>query len=190
MADAEGIHVSEDLGTLLVIDDDQVLADRLAKALARRGFDARVAYNVEDGIAAVRTLKPDYAVVDLRLADGNGLRVVEVLREEAPHCRTVMLTAFGNIATAVAAVKSGAIDYLAKPADVDTILRALLEERGDGHDLSAPPGAPMTPERVRWEYIQRIYEECDRNVSETARRLRMHRRTLQRILSKYAPRED
>lgn len=179
--------VPEDLGTLLIIDDDQVLADRLAKAMAKRGFDPHVAYTVEEGIATARTLRPDYAVVDLRLTDGSGLRVIEDIHEHAPHCRAVMLTAFGNIATAVAAVKSGAIDYLAKPADADSVARALLEE--DGHGLPPPPEDPMTAERVRWEHIQRIYEQCDRNVSETARRLRMHRRTLQRILAKYAPRE-
>lgn len=187
MADSRNSDVPEDLGTLLIIDDDQILADRLAKAMLRRGFAAQVSYAVEDAIKTIRTLKPDYAVVDLRLTDGSGLQVIEAIREHAPHCRTVMLTAFGNIATAVAAVKSGAIDYLSKPADADAVTRALLEE-GD-HGLPPPPEDPMTAERVRWEHIQRIYEQCDRNVSETARRLKMHRRTLQRILSKYAPRE-
>lgn len=187
MTDVDVSVVPEDLGTLLIIDDDQVLADRLAKAMARRGFTPHVSYTVEDGIVTARSLRPDYAVVDLRLTDGSGLRVIEEIHEHAPHCRAVMLTAFGNIATAVAAVKSGAIDYLSKPADADAVTRALLEE-GD-HGLPPPPEDPMTAERVRWEHIQRIYEQCDRNVSETARRLRMHRRTLQRILAKYAPRE-
>lgn len=187
MASADDASTPEEQGTLLIIDDDQILADRLAKAMARRGFSPQVAYTVEDGIATARSLRPDYAIVDLRLTDGSGLRAVEAIHEHAPHCRAVMLTAFGNIATAVAAVKSGAIDYLSKPADADAIVRALLEE-GD-HGLPPPPDDPMTAERVRWEHIQRIYEQCDRNVSETARRLRMHRRTLQRILAKYAPRE-
>ncbi len=128
---------------------------------------------------------PAYAVVDLRLEDGNGLDVVERLREIRPDCRVVVLTGYGAIATAVAAVKIGAVDYLSKPADADDVTNALLARGGD---LPPPPENPMSADRVRWEHIQRVFEQCDRNVSETARRLNMHRRTLQRILAKKSPR--
>lgn len=175
-------------GRMLIIDDDEVLANRLAKALEKRGFEVKTAYTVESGIAAASMFEPEYAVVDLRLTDGNGLQVVEKIRETMPECRVIMMTAYGNIATAVAAIKAGAIDYLAKPADADAVERALMQM--DDSELPAPPDDPMPADRVRWEHIQRIYEQCGRNVSETARKLKMHRRTLQRILAKHAPREQ
>jgi two-component system response regulator RegA len=143
-----------------------------------------MATSVADGIREAEGIRPDYAVVDLRLGDGSGLDVVTALHEARADVRIVMLTGYGNIATAVAAVKHGAIDYLPKPADADQVAAALL---GGGDEMPPPPEHPMTADRVRWEHIQRVYEQCDRNVSETARRLRMHRRTLQRILAKYAP---
>ena len=124
-------------------------------------------------------------MVDLRLKDGNGLDVVEALRERRPDARVVVLTGYGAIATAVAAVKIGATDYLSKPADANEITAALLAHEDA---LPPPPENPMSADRVRWEHIQRIYEQCERNVSETARRLNMHRRTLQRILAKRSPR--
>lgn len=175
-------------GKLIVIDDDQILADRMAKALERKGFEVRAAYATTEALNEAMSFKPDFAVIDLRLGRESGLDLVEKIREGLPNCRMVMLTAFGNIATAVAAVKAGAIDYIAKPADADTVERALLQIAGTAHP--EPPEDPMTAERVRWEHILRIYEQCDRNVSETARRLKMHRRTLQRILAKYAPRDN
>ena len=153
--------------------------------MERRGFRSP-AESVASGERAAKTNPPAFAVVDLRLADGSGLDVVAVLHEARPDARVVMLTGYGNIATAVAAVKAGAVDYLPKPADADAIEAALMQREGSG--LPPPPEQPMTADRVRWEHIQRVYEQCDRNVSETARRLRMHRRTLQRILGKYAPR--
>lgn len=171
--------------TLLIIDDDAPYRQRLAIALEKRGFHVTQAESCEAGIAAAKAAPPRYAVVDLRLADGSGLDVVPEIRKSRPDCRVVILTGYGNIATAVAAIKSGAIDYLPKPADADQVEAALLEHRDA---LPPPPEQPMTADRVRWEHIQRVYEQCDRNVSETARRLRMHRRTLQRILAKYAPR--
>jgi len=171
--------------TLLIVDDDPPFLRRLARAMERRGFEVNIAENAAGGMAAART-KPAYAVVDLRLGDGSGLDVVSALREHRPDIRAVILTGYGNIATAVAAVKAGAVDYLPKPADADAIENALLQS-GDGPP--PPPENPMSADRVRWEHIQRVYEQCDRNVSETARRLRMHRRTLQRILAKHAPRE-
>ena len=170
---------------LLIVDDDQRFCDRLARAMERRGFVVQTAYSVADGLALARRVAPNYAVVDLRLEDGSGLEVVQTLREAREDARIIVLTGYGNIATAVAAVKVGATDYLPKPADADQVEAALLER---GEALPPPPCNPMSADRVRWEHIQRVYEQCDRNVSETARRLRMHRRTLQRILAKYAPR--
>lgn len=172
--------------TLLIVDDDQPFLQRLAKAMERRGFEVTTADSATTGIAAANRASPTYAVLDLRLNDGSGLDIVGVLRKLRPDVRVVMLTGYGNIATAVAAVKAGAVDYLAKPADADQVEAALLAQ---GTDLPPPPEKPMSADRVRWEHIQRVYEQCDRNVSETARQLNMHRRTLQRILSKRAPRE-
>ena len=187
-----GDRVSErtyqDLGedpSLLLVDDDDPFLKRLAKAMEKRGFEVETAGSVAAGRAIATARSPAYAVVDLRLEDGNGLDVVEVLREKRPDCRVVVLTGYGAIATAVAAVKIGATDYLSKPADAIDITNALL---ATGDDLPPPPENPMSADRVRWEHIQRVYELCDRNVSETARRLNMHRRTLQRILAKRSPR--
>ncbi len=175
----------EEERTLLIVDDDQPLCQRLARAMERRGFVVTTADSVTGGIAAAKGSPPAFAVVDLRLTDGSGLDVVSALREARPSARIVMLTGYGNIATAVAAVKKGAVDYLPKPADADAVERALLATEAA---LPPPPEDPMSADRVRWEHIQRVFEQCDRNVSETARRLKMHRRTLQRILSKHAPR--
>ncbi len=175
----------DDDRTLLIVDDDHPLCQRLARAMERRGFIVATADSVASGVASASGKPPAFAVVDLRLGDGNGLEVVSALRAARPDARIVMLTGYGNIATAVAAVKAGAVDYLPKPADADAVERALL---ADGAGLPPPPEDPMSADRVRWEHIQRVFEQCDRNVSETARRLKMHRRTLQRILSKHAPR--
>lgn len=177
-----------DLGpdrSLLLVDDDEPFLKRLAKAMEKRGFLTETAETVAMGRAIAQARPPAYAVVDLRLEDGNGLDVVETLRERRADCRIVVLTGYGAIATAVAAVKIGAIDYLSKPADANEVTNALLS-RADA--LPPPPDNPMSADRVRWEHIQRVYEMCERNVSETARRLSMHRRTLQRILAKRSPR--
>lgn len=171
-------------GSLLLVDDDEPFRKRLAKAMERRGFAPKAVGSVAEGKEIVAQEPPAYAVVDLRLEDGNGLDVVEALREARPEARIVVLTGYGAIATAVAAVKIGATDYLSKPADADDLTRALLSREGD---LPEPPENPMSADRVKWEHIQRVYELCDRNVSETARRLSMHRRTLQRILAKRSP---
>jgi len=170
---------------LLIVDDDRRFCDRLAQAMERRGFSVQTAYSVNEGMAACAALRPSFAVVDLRLDDGSGLEVVRSLRDTRDDARIIVLTGYGNIATAVAAVKFGATDYLPKPADADQVEAALLKSE---ESLPPPPELPMSADRVRWEHIQRVYEQCGRNVSETARRLRMHRRTLQRILAKYAPR--
>ncbi len=176
ITDGEGRH-------LLILDDDAPLRLRLAKAMEKRGFTVSTAEGVNEALKIVSSQSHDYAVLDLRLKDGSGLDVVAALHDSNPDTRIVILTGFGNIATAVSAVKAGAIDYLPKPVDADVIERALLA----GPDSPLPPDQPMSANRVRWEHILRVFEQCDRNVSETARRLNMHRRTLQRILNKHAP---
>jgi len=170
--------------SLLIVDDDKPFLSRLAKAMEARGYSVRTAETLEAGKLAIREAAPAYAVVDMRLDDGNGLEVIKLLRETRPDCRSLVLTGYGNIATAVTAVKLGAVDYLSKPADAEDILAALT---ASGETKPKPPENPMSADRVRWEHIQRVYELCNRNVSETARRLHMHRRTLQRILAKRAP---
>ncbi|MCZ7909494.1 MULTISPECIES: ActR/PrrA/RegA family redox response regulator transcription factor [Rhizobium/Agrobacterium group] len=170
--------------SLLIVDDDGPFLRRLARAMETRGFTVDTAETVSDGIARSRAAPPKYAVVDLRLADGNGLEVIEAIRQNRDDTQIVVLTGYGNIATAVTAVKLGALDYLAKPADADDVFNALTQRKGEKTEV---PENPMSADRVRWEHIQRVYEMCERNVSETARRLNMHRRTLQRILAKRAP---
>lgn len=184
MSEHDPAELGEDR-TLLLVDDDEPFVKRLARAMERRGFVPETAQSVAMGKAMAQNRPPAYAVVDLRLEDGSGLDVVESLRERRPDCRIVVLTGYGAIATAVAAVKIGATDYLSKPADANDITNALLSR---SEALPPPPDNPMSADRVRWEHIQRVYEQCDRNVSETARRLNMHRRTLQRILAKRSPR--
>nr|AAP58513.1 putative response regulator RegR [uncultured Acidobacteriota bacterium] len=171
--------------SLLIVEDDASFLGRLAKALEARGFAVTTAGSVAEGLAQVEASPPAFAVVDMRLADGNGLDVISALKRRRPDARGIILTGYGNIATAVTAVKLGAVDYLSKPADADDVVAALLALEGNKTEL---PENPMSADRVRWEHIQRIYEMCGRNVSETARRLSMHRRTLQRILAKRAPR--
>jgi two-component system response regulator RegA len=171
--------------SLLLVDDDSAFVRRLARAMETRGFTVEIAETVAEGMAKAKAAPPKYAVVDMRLGDGNGLDIIETIRERRSDTRIIVLTGYGNIATAVNAVKLGAIDYLAKPADADDVFAALTRKPGEKPE---PPENPMSADRVRWEHIQRVYEMCDRNVSETARRLNMHRRTLQRILAKRAPR--
>ncbi len=171
--------------TLLLLDDDGALRGRLARALEARGFQTIQAESVSEALVAVAHRAPAFAVLDMRLEDGSGLKVVDALRASRPDARVIMLTGYGNIATAVAAVKAGAVDYLSKPADADDVVNALLA--AETGVAPPPPENPMSADRVRWEHIQRVYELCAHNVSETARRLSMHRRTLQRILSKRAP---
>tara|TARA_B100000029_G_scaffold89451_1_gene79167 strand:- start:220 stop:783 length:564 start_codon:yes stop_codon:yes gene_type:complete len=170
--------------SLLIVDDDNPFRERLARAMEKKGFKVFQAEGVKKGIESVKQQKPPFAVVDLRLGDGSGLEVVKEIQNSNSKSRVVMLTGYGNIPTAVAAIKQGAIDYLAKPADADDVERALL---ADPNKKAAPPENPMSADRVKWEHIHRVFELCNRNVSETARRLKMHRRTLQRILSKRSP---
>ncbi len=171
--------------SLLIVDDDRPFSTRLARAMEARGYQVRVAESVAEGLSAIEAEAPAFAVIDMRLGDGNGLDVIERLKNRRPEARGVILTGYGNIATAVTAVKMGAFDYLAKPADADEIHAALMAMP---NERATPPENPMSADRVRWEHIQRVYELCGRNVSETARRLNMHRRTLQRILAKRAQR--
>jgi len=176
--------LSEDK-SLLIVEDDKAFLERLARAMEGRGFAVTACSSVAEGMAQIGQAAPAFAVVDLRLGDGSGLDVVSALKRKRPDARAIVLTGYGNIATAVTAVKMGAIDYLSKPTEADDVVAALMSTGGERTD---PPQNPMSADRVRWEHIQRIYEMCDRNVSETARRLNMHRRTLQRILAKRAPR--
>src|SRR5262249_7478388 len=148
-------------------------------------FTVTIAESVADGLLQVEKAAPAYAVVDMRLGDGNGLDVISALNRRRPDARGIILTGYGNIATAGKAVKPGPVDYLAQPVDDHEVVAALLAL---DNSRIEPPENPMSADRVRWEHIQRIYELCGRNVSETARRLNMHRRTLQRILAKRAPR--
>jgi two-component system response regulator RegA len=170
--------------SLLIVEDDKSFLQRLARAMEGRGFAVTTAESVADGLSHLETSSPAFAVVDMRLEDGNGLDVISALKRRRPDARAIILTGYGNIATAVNAVKLGAVDYLSKPVDADDVVAALLALDGR---KAEPPENPMSADRVRWEHIQRIYELCGRNVSETARRLNMHRRTLQRILAKRAP---
>jgi len=171
--------------SLLIVDDDNPFRERLARAMEKKGFNVTQAEGVKKGINSVKLKNPAFAVVDLRLSDGNGLEVVKEIQNANGKSRIIMLTGYGNIPTAVAAIKEGAIDYLSKPADADDVEKALL---ADPNTKAQPPENPMSADRVKWEHIHRVFELCNRNVSETARRLKMHRRTLQRILSKRSPR--
>ena len=171
--------------SLLIVDDDNPFRERLSRAMEKKGFVVTQAESVKKGIDSLKITKPAFAVIDLRLNDGNGLEVVKEIQSLNNNSRIIMLTGYGNIPTAVAAIKHGAIDYLAKPADADDVEKALL---ADPKSKAQPPENPMTADRVKWEHIHRVFELCNRNVSETARRLKMHRRTLQRILSKRSPR--
>ena len=172
--------------SLLILDDDDPLRGRLSRAMEKKGFMVKEAKTVSEGLQIVKNSSPpSFALVDLRLEDGSGLDVVKELSKNKKDCRIVMLTGYGNLPTAVAAVKAGAIDYMAKPVDADDVEAALL---ASPESKAKPPENPMSADRVKWEHIHRVFELCNRNVSETARRLKMHRRTLQRILSKRSPR--
>ena len=170
--------------SLVIVDDDRAFLQRLARAMELRGFEVRTGHSVAEGVELIRQKAPAFAVVDMRLEDGTGLDVIAELSRARPDARAIVLTGYGNFATAVSAVKLGAVDYLAKPADADDVTDALLAATDE---KAPPPENPMSADRVRWEHIQRVYELCNRNVSETARRLNMHRRTLHRILAKRAP---
>jgi two-component system, response regulator RegA len=170
--------------TLLVVDDDAVFLERISRAMAERGFEVRSSTTAGKALALISEAPPAFAVVDLRLADGSGLDLIAALRDKRPNSRVIMLTGYGNLPTVVHAVKLGALDYLTKPADADELTDALLAPP-NAH--ASAPGRPMSPDRARWLHIQSMFQTYNNNVSETARRLNMHRRTLQRILMKTAP---
>ena len=171
---------------LLIVDDDLPFKDRLSKSMEKKGFVVESYSNSKSSLQRIKEKNFDFAIVDMRLEDGSGLELIKLIKSLNPNTRSLLLTGYGNIATAVAAIKSGAIDYLPKPAEIDQIYEALIFSKDV---LPPPPENPMTADRIRWEHIQRVFIQCKRNVSETARRLRMHRRTLQRILNKHAPKE-
>ena len=171
---------------LLIVDDDSPFRERLSRSMQKKGFNVENFSNSLETINRINVKKFDYAIVDMRLKDGSGLELIKKIKEKNPNTKSLLLTGYGNIATAVAAIKSGAIDYLPKPAEVDQIYDALTSSEDI---LPPPPENPMSADRIRWEHIQRVFIQCSRNVSETARKLRMHRRTLQRILNKHAPKE-
>jgi two-component system response regulator RegA len=166
---------------VLIVEDDTRLTQCLARAMEARGFNVATAESVLNGLAQIKLSAPEYAVVDLRLGDGCGLDVISALKYQQPDARAIILTGYGNIATAVRAVKLGAIDYLTKPVDIEDIVSALLAPKGGKAEA---PLHPMSAARVRLEHIQQVHEACGCNVSETARRLNMHRRTLQRIITR------
>ena len=174
------------INELLIVDDDTPFRDRLSRSMQQKGFIVEKFSNYKDSLSRIMEKNFDFAIVDMRLEDGSGLELIKKIKINNPSTKSLLLTGYGNIATAVAAIKSGAIDYLPKPADIDQIYDALTSSK---EILPPPPENPMTADRIRWEHIQRVFIQCNRNVSETARRLRMHRRTLQRILNKHAPRE-
>lgn len=171
---------------LIIIDDDYPFRERLAKSMKKKGFNVESFSDTKKSIQRINEKNFDYAIVDMRLEDGSGLELIKLIKNNNPKTKPLLLTGYGNIATAVAAIKFGAIDYLPKPAEIDQIYEALTSSKDI---LPLPPEYPMTANRVRWEHIHRVFVQCNRNVSETARRLRMHRRTLQRILNKHAPKE-
>ena len=170
-----------DDASLLIVDDDEALRASLGRAMARRGFAPVLAAGVGEAVASARAAPPAFAIVDMRLGDGDGLEVVDAIRQSRPEARVVILSGYGNIPTAVAAVKAGAIDYLPKPADADDLEKALTAPEGTH---AAPPDKAMSADEVRLAHIEKVYCDHGQNISETARRLGMHRRTLQRILTK------
>lgn len=178
---------------LLLVDDDATFVRVLARALSSRGFEVIPATNLADACALARQHQPLHCVLDLKLRDENGLRLIPELHALVPDMRILLLTGYASIATAVEAIKRGAHDYLAKPVDADAVVRALLDgdsnAEGDDEHLPDTPEAPLALRRLEWEHIQRVLTECDGNISETARRLGMHRRTLQRKLGKRPVRE-
>lgn len=183
-ADRRGEAPSES-GSLLIVDNDRAFVARVRRDFEARGFTVATAESLNESLQLLSASAPDFVIVEPRLADGNGLDLIGAAKRRRPETRAIVLTGYGNIAGAVTAIKRGAADYLAKPVELDDLHAAL---RGENPVRPMIAERPMSADRVRWEHIQRIFEACDRNVSETARRLNMHRRTLQRILAKRAPR--
>lgn len=173
--------------TMLLVEDDDALRLRMAVAMEKRGFQTTCAASVAEGLRIVHDDAPEYAIIDLRLQDGSGLDVVEALERQRPNARAIVLTGYGNIPTAVAAARLGAIDYIAKPATADEIVDTLMAPKGT---RPPAPDAPISPEDARFEHIEQVFHQAGENVSETARLLQMHRRTLQRILRRHGVVKD
>lgn len=170
-----------DIKSLLIVEDDDALRDRLIRSMEKRGFDVVSASGVAEAFAAIETDLPDYAVIDLRLIDGSGLDVMHELETRRPDVRAIVLTGYGDIPTAVSAARLGAIDYIAKPATADEIVDALMAPKGS----HAPaPANPTLPEQARLDHIEQVFHGVGDNISQAARLLNMHRRTLQRILQR------
>ncbi|MCF7821299.1 MAG: response regulator transcription factor [Mariprofundaceae bacterium] len=176
------MDMNRELPSLLLVDDDELFCRVLSSALEKRGFSVQVSHNVEDAIALIGDVAPEYAVVDLNMPGDSGLLLVEKLHQLDEHTRIVVLTGYASVATAVEAIKLGAVHYLAKPADADEVVAALGRESGDA--AAEVSELPMSTKRLEWEHIQKVMMECDGNISATARKLGMHRRTLQRKLAK------
>ena len=174
--------VDKDSPSLLLVDDDALFCEVLAAAMTHRGFAVTVAHDVASGLEIIGDQAPEFAVVDLNMPGPSGLVLVERLHSLDAFTRIVVLTGYASIATAVEAIKLGATHYLTKPADADEIVLALQRTEGDADAEVAPQ--PMSVNRLEWEHIQKVLAECDGNISEAARRLGMHRRTLQRKLAK------
>ncbi|MBM3637549.1 MAG: response regulator [Alphaproteobacteria bacterium] len=170
--------------SLLIVDPEKRFTLRVANDFRLRGYTVDVLDTAEAGLTYIKTQPPAYALIELKLGTESGLELIEALTRVRPTSRSVIVTRFDNFVTAVQAIRLGAKNYLTKPADSNSIELAL---KTDEVSMVDPPSIPMTPARVRWEHIQRVFEQCGRNVSETSRHLSMHRRTLQRILSKHAP---
>ena len=180
---AAQVSVLEDR-TCLVMDDDTIFRERLAQSLTRYGFIVSAVGTVRDGLTVAKHNPPAFAVLDLRLDDGFGLDVAQTLREPSPSTHMVVLPGYGALPNVVASVKIGVQNVLSKPADIEDVINSLLAApRG----MPSPPETPMDPDDARWEYIQSVYNKNGRNVSQTARLLNMHRRTLQRIIQRRSP---
>ena len=175
-------NVSGERPDLLLVDDDETFCQVMSQALEKRGFEVRVAHNVADAGALAELSPPEYAVVDLKMPGPSGLELVQRLKALDVHTRILVLTGYASLATAIEAIKLGAVHYLTKPADADEVVAAFQRQVGD---VATPVEArPLSVARLEWEHIQKVLMECQGNISETARRLGMHRRTLQRKLSK------
>lgn len=169
---------------VLIVDGDEPFRFRLSRILSQRNFEVKSAGTLQDATRTIYLFSPDYILMDIKLSDGNGLEYIGKIKNIDPKINVIIATSYASIATTVEAMKAGAFDYIPKPLDEDLLVRIMMDLK-PSQNIEAL--TPMSPDRVRWEHIQRIFSECNRNVSLTARCLKMHRRTLQRILTKRAP---
>lgn len=181
------MKTGEQTYAILLVDDEEIFRKRLAQSFSRRGFTVHEAADFDEALAALREFRPDLALIDLRMPGKSGLELVAEAKRLQPQIKIVVLTGYGSIATASQAIKLGALNYLPKPADVDEILQAFAQD--DDLMITVDPEelTPPSLARVEWEHIQRVLTDCDGNISEAARKLNIHRRSLQRKLFKFAP---